>query len=58
MRKSDFHYSLPHDLIAQYPASPRTASRLLALDGAGGALRDLRFTDLPALLRAVWEMIQ
>jgi len=52
MRKSDFHYSLPHDLIAQYPASPRTASRLLALDGAGGALRDLRFTDLPALLRA------
>jgi len=52
MRKSDFHYSLPRDLIAQYPASPRTASRLLALDGAGGGLRDLRFTDLPALLRA------
>ncbi len=52
MRKSDFHYSLPPELIAQYPASPRTASRLLALDGANGDLRDLRFTDLPALLRA------
>ena len=52
MRKSDFHYSLPHDLIAQYPAASRTASRLLALDGASGARRDLRFTDLPALLRA------
>ncbi|MEK7223425.1 MAG: tRNA preQ1(34) S-adenosylmethionine ribosyltransferase-isomerase QueA [Pseudomonadota bacterium] len=52
MRKSDFHYSLPHDLIAQYPATSRTASRLLALDGASGARRDLRFTDLPALLRA------
>ena len=52
MRKSDFHYSLPHDRIAQYPASPRSASRLLALDGASGARRDLRFTDLPALLRA------
>ena len=52
MRKSDFHYSLPHDQIAQYPASSRTASRLLALDGASGARRDLRFTDLPALLRA------
>ncbi|MBI3778687.1 MAG: tRNA preQ1(34) S-adenosylmethionine ribosyltransferase-isomerase QueA [Gammaproteobacteria bacterium] len=52
MRKSDFHYSLPQDLIAQYPAAPRTASRLLALDGANGDLRDLYFTDLPALLRA------
>jgi S-adenosylmethionine:tRNA ribosyltransferase-isomerase len=52
MRKSDFHYSLPHALIAQSPAASRTASRLLALDGASGALRDLRFTDLPALLRA------
>ena len=51
MRKSDFHYSLPHDLIAQIPAASRTASRLLALDGADGARRDLRFTDLPALLR-------
>jgi len=52
MQKSDFHYSLPHDLIAQYPASPRSASRLLVLDDASGARRDLRFTDLPALLRA------
>ena len=52
MQKSDFHYSLPHDLIAQYPAAPRSASRLLVLDGASGDRRDLRFTDLPALLRA------
>jgi len=52
MRKSDFHYSLPQELIAQYPASPRTASRLLVLDGASGVLRDQRFTDLPALLQA------
>jgi S-adenosylmethionine:tRNA ribosyltransferase-isomerase len=52
MRKSDFHYSLPHELIAQIPAASRTASRLLAIDGADGARRDLRFTDLPALLRA------
>lgn len=52
MRKSDFHYSLPAELVAQYPASPRTASRLLHLDGASGAIRDLVFADLPALLRA------
>ncbi|MBI3570618.1 MAG: tRNA preQ1(34) S-adenosylmethionine ribosyltransferase-isomerase QueA [Gammaproteobacteria bacterium] len=52
MRKSDFNYSLPPELVAQYPASPRTASRLLHLDGASGVIRDLRFTDLPSLLQA------
>jgi S-adenosylmethionine:tRNA ribosyltransferase-isomerase len=52
MRKSDFNYSLPPELVAQYPASPRSASRLLHLDGAGGACRDMKFADLPALLRA------
>ena len=46
MRKSDFHYSLPPELIAQYPATPRSASRLLMLDGVQGVFRDLRFTDL------------
>lgn len=52
MRKSDFNYSLPQELVAQYPASPRTASRLLHLDGASGEYRDMKFADLPALLRA------
>ncbi len=52
MQKSDFQYSLPQKLIAQYPASPRTASRLLALDGSSGDIRDLRFTDLLTLLQA------
>lgn len=52
MRKSDFQYSLPQELIAQYPVSPRTASRLLTLDGVSGAMRDLRFTDLSTQLQA------
>ena len=52
MRKSDFQYSLPQELIAQYPVSPRTASRLLTLDGVSGAMRDLRFTDLFTQLQA------
>ncbi len=52
MRKSDFNYSLPPELVAQYPASTRTASRLLHLDGASGVIRDLRFTDLSSLLQA------
>ncbi len=52
MHKSDFLYSLPSELIAQFPASPRTASRLLSLNAANGFLRDLRFTDVPSLLQA------
>ena len=52
MRKTDFNYSLPQELIAQYPASPRTASRLLVLERGSGVFRDQRFTDLPALFQA------
>ena len=52
MRRADFHFDLPPELIAQEPAAERAASRLLALDGADGALRDLNFRDLPQLLRA------
>ena len=51
MRRADFHYDLPADLIAQHPAAQRSASRLLHLDRSSGALLDRRFTDLPSLLR-------
>ena len=46
----DFDYSLPPELIAQFPAPERAASRLLrlAIDG----LSDRRFADLPQFLRA------
>jgi S-adenosylmethionine:tRNA ribosyltransferase-isomerase len=47
-RLSDFDFALPADLIAQTPATTRTASRLLHVDG--GALADLAFTDLPSLV--------
>ena len=52
MRRADFHYELPPELIAQAPLAERSASRLLALDGATGATRDLQFRDLPDLLQA------
>ena len=52
MRKSDFHYDLPPELIAQFPAPSRSASRMLVVDGASGALEDLQFLELPSLLRA------
>jgi S-adenosylmethionine:tRNA ribosyltransferase-isomerase len=50
MRRSDFRFDLPPELIAQQPAAARSESRLLALDGASGSLRDLRFRDFPSLL--------
>ncbi len=50
-RLSDLDYDLPADLIAQTPAEPRDASRLLVVDRATGELRDRTFGDLPGLLR-------
>ena len=46
----DFDYSLPADLIAQFPAPERAASRLLRLSSSG--ISDQRFAELPRLLRA------
>ena len=51
MHRADFEFELPPHLIAQTPASRRSASRLLCLDGSDGALRDRQFSDLPTLLR-------
>lgn len=51
MRTSDFHYDLPTELIAQFPVAPRSASRLLTLDGVSGAVKDFRFIDLMTILR-------
>ena len=50
MRLEDFDFDLPAELIAQFPAQRRGESRLLTLDGASGATRDLLFSDLPDLL--------
>jgi S-adenosylmethionine:tRNA ribosyltransferase-isomerase len=51
MRKSDFDFDLPPELIAQQPPPSRSGSRLLFLDGDDGRLEDLLFADLPKLLR-------
>lgn len=51
MKKSDFYYDLPKELIAQTPVEPRTASRLLFLDKTTGETKDGHFTDLKNYLR-------
>jgi len=45
---SDFDFALPPELIAQHPATERSASRLL--DGRDAVPVDRVFRDLPALL--------
>jgi S-adenosylmethionine:tRNA ribosyltransferase-isomerase len=52
MHLSDFDYELPPELIAQYPAAERDASRLLILDRQSGRLEHRRFSDLPEYLNA------
>ena len=50
MKKSDFYYDLPDELIAQQPLFERSASRLLCLDKETDAIEDRQFSDLLALL--------
>lgn len=52
LKKSDFHYDLPPELIAQAPLPRRSASRLLLVPPGDAPFRDLLVTDLPGLLRA------
>ena len=52
MKKSDFYFDLPEELIAQTPLERRDGSRLLHLDKSSGALEHRHFYDLPEYLRA------
>jgi S-adenosylmethionine:tRNA ribosyltransferase-isomerase len=50
VRRQDFHYELPPELIAQTPLAERSASRMLVLEGAGNPPRDATVAELPAFL--------
>ena len=49
MKRTDFAFDLPAELIAQAPLAERSASRLLSVDG-GGECSHLLFTDLLGLV--------
>ena len=51
MRKSDFYFDLPAELIAQTPLERRDSSRLLHLDKVTGELEHRHFYDLLDYLR-------
>ena len=50
MLKKDFWYDLPKELIAQEPASPRDAARLMVLSQKDDSIRHKVFRDLPEFL--------
>ncbi|MEY4768424.1 MAG: hypothetical protein RL637_1063 [Pseudomonadota bacterium] len=52
MQKSDFYYSLPAELIAQYPLPNRTDSRLLSVNLSTAQFIDDHFKHLPSYLTA------
>lgn len=52
MRRSDFHFDLPQDLIAQHPAADRDGARLLVVDAGTGAWSHRTIRDLPELVPA------
>ena len=52
MKKSDFNYHLPSELIAQKPLVQRAASRLLHLNRQSGEVVDSQFSDFITLLNS------
>ncbi|WP_040295473.1 tRNA preQ1(34) S-adenosylmethionine ribosyltransferase-isomerase QueA [Beggiatoa alba] len=50
MRRSDFNYELPPELIAQYPSPTRTGSRLLFVDTRKQQLTNHTFKEFPQFL--------
>jgi S-adenosylmethionine:tRNA ribosyltransferase-isomerase len=51
VKRSELRYDLPAELIAQQPASPRDAARLMIVDRAAGTIAHAVFRDLPHHLR-------
>jgi S-adenosylmethionine:tRNA ribosyltransferase-isomerase len=52
MKKSDFYYDLPEELIAQTPLEKRDGSRLMLLDKTSGEIEHRHFYELPELIKA------
>ena len=51
MKKSDFYYDLPEELIAQTPIYPRDSSRLMVISKKDGKIEHKHFFDLTDYLK-------
>jgi S-adenosylmethionine:tRNA ribosyltransferase-isomerase len=52
LKRQDFHYHLPEELIALHPVPERSSSRLMVLDAAAQNISHHSFSDLPDFLKA------
>lgn len=52
MKRQDFFYRLPEELIAQEPIEPRDHSRMLVVDRRAGTRTDRHFYDIAEYLQA------
>lgn len=50
MKTSDFDFTLPEELIAQWPSERREDSRLMVVAPGEGSIRHRRIGDLPSLI--------
>ena len=51
MKKSDFYYDLPKELIAQSPLKERTSSKLLVVNRKSGEIVDEHFYNISNYLK-------
>ncbi|MBT3425404.1 MAG: tRNA preQ1(34) S-adenosylmethionine ribosyltransferase-isomerase QueA [Gammaproteobacteria bacterium] len=52
MKRSDFFFELPPELIATRPTPRRSGSRLMHIDISSGQINHYQFSDFPALVSA------
>ena len=51
MRREQFHYHLPEELIARQPTAERRGSKMLVLDAKNGEIEHKSFPDIASLVR-------
>lgn len=51
MKRSDFYFDLPEELIAQTPLEKRDSSRLMVLDRSSGDIEHKHFGDIKELIK-------
>ena len=57
MKRTDFYYELPEELIAQDPLADRSSSRLLVLDKKSGAVSHHVFRKITGILKRVTALL-
>lgn len=57
MKRTDFYFDLPQELIAQYPSERRGNDRLMVLGRKGGEISHRAMSDLPELIESGTLMV-